>query len=195
MKTVQIPLFPLNTVLFPGGPLPLRIFEARYMDMVSNCLKTESGFGVCLIRDGKEVGEAASTYGMGTIARIVDWHTRHDGLLGISAIGEQRFRIASVKVMSNKLSMARVEVLPDQTIVELPDQYLALVDMLRRLVDHAGHQYAEIETHFADAGWVSYRLAEMLPLRLDLKQHLLEMEDPIDRLEWLFQMLQGMEVR
>ena len=104
MKTIQLPLFPLHTVLFPGGPLPLRIFEARYLDMVSQCLQEDSGFGVCMIRHGREVGEPASTENMGVVARIVDWHQRHDGLLGITAIGEQRFRIASVRIQDNQLA-------------------------------------------------------------------------------------------
>jgi len=91
---VQIPLFPLNTVLFPGGPLPLRIFEARYVDMVSSCLKEDSPFGVLLIRDGGETGNA-TTHEIGTLARIVDWYQGSDGLLGVTAVGEQRFRLLS----------------------------------------------------------------------------------------------------
>ncbi|MEM9207821.1 MAG: LON peptidase substrate-binding domain-containing protein, partial [Pseudomonadota bacterium] len=90
------PLFPLRTVLYPGGPLPLRIFEARYLDMISNCLKTESPFGVLLIREGAETGPA-STYEVGTLARITDWYQGSDGLLGVTAIGERRFRLLSAE--------------------------------------------------------------------------------------------------
>ena len=84
---MQVPLFPLNTVLFPGGPLPLRIFEARYVDMISHCLKENASFGVLLIREGQEAGTPASTFEVGTLARIVDWYQGSDGLLGVTAIG------------------------------------------------------------------------------------------------------------
>jgi len=82
-----VPLFPLHTVLFPGGPLPLRIFEARYLDMVSDCLKRDRGFGVVLIEQGREVGEAASCHEVGTLARIIDWDKRDHGLLEIICQG------------------------------------------------------------------------------------------------------------
>src|SRR3569833_51867 len=94
-KQLHIPLFPLNTVLFPGGILPLRIFEPRYMEMVSVCMKEQSGIGVCLILSGKEVGEAATTNDVGTFVRIIDWDQRDDGMLGITVQGEQRFRVLS----------------------------------------------------------------------------------------------------
>ncbi len=194
MNTIQIPLFPLHTVLFPGGPLPLRIFEARYLDMVSQCLQTDSGFGVCMISHGREVGAPASTENMGVVARIADWHQRHDGLLGITAIGVQRFRIASVKVQDNQLTVARVELLENDPVIELPDRYLPMVDMLMRLIDSAGHHYASLPRHYGDAGWVSYRLLELLPIEMKQKQLFLEMDDPIARLEELFQMLEGMQV-
>lgn len=194
MKTVSIPLFPLHTVLFPGGPLPLRIFEARYVDMVSNCMKTETGFGVSMIQHGREVGEAAVTCSVGTLANIVDWHMRHDGLLGISTIGGRRFRIASVKVLANQLTMAKVEWLPDEPEIELPNEYLQMVDLLRRLIDQAGHHYALLNHRYADASWVSFRLAELLPISMYRKQQFLEMTDPLMRLEHLVEMLEGLEI-
>ena len=97
-----VPLFPLNSVLFPGGMLPLRIFEPRYLDMVSECMRSDSCFGVCLIRDGKEVVKAASCFDIGTLARIVDWDQRDDGLLGITVKGESRVRILGRDVRENK---------------------------------------------------------------------------------------------
>ena len=93
---MQVPLFPLNTVLFPGGPLPLRIFEARYIDMISERMRSEAPFGVLLIKDGEEVGDS-STYEVGTLARITDWYQGSDGLLGVTAIGGQRFRLQSAE--------------------------------------------------------------------------------------------------
>jgi Lon protease-like protein len=131
---------------------------------------------------------------MGVVARIIDWHQRHDGLLGITAIGEQRFRIASVRIQDNQLAVAKVELLGGAPSIELPDRYLPLVDMLMRLIESAGHHYASLPRHYADANWVSYRLLELLPIEMGQKQFFLEMDDPLARLEELYQMLEGMQV-
>ena len=97
----EIPLFPLSTVLFPGGVLPLRIFEARYLDMIGECLREQKGFGVCAIRSGSEVGRAASCYNVGTLAAVEDFGRSEDGLLAIVAHGERRFRILHSRVEAN----------------------------------------------------------------------------------------------
>jgi len=194
MTSVQIPIFPLYTVLFPGNPLPLRIFEARYLDMVSQCLKADSGFGVCLIREGSEVGPAANTVETGVLASIVDWHQRQDGLLGITVMGEQRFDVLSVKVQKNQLAIADVVMRKEPEGIALPEKYLVLVDVVKRLIEHAGQYYANLPVHFTDAGWVANRLSELLPIELHEKQQLLEMDDPLQRLEILFNRLEGMEV-
>ncbi|HEC29537.1 MAG TPA: peptidase S16 [Gammaproteobacteria bacterium] len=193
MKTVQLPLFPLHTVLYPGCPLPLRIFETRYLDMVSQCLKTESGFGVCLIDQGEEAGIVNSTVSTGVTAKIIDWDKRTDGLLGITVLGEERFRIASVRIEKSGLAVAKVELLPDEQLI-LPEKYQSLASIVERLLANAGQQYSSLEAHFTDASWVSWRLAELLPMDLSDKQTLLEMGDPLDRLEHLHIMLEGMEV-
>ncbi|WP_455218077.1 LON peptidase substrate-binding domain-containing protein, partial [Kaarinaea lacus] len=98
MSTLTIPIFPLHAVLFPGGTLPLRIFEPRYLEMVSTCMKENKGFGVCLIREGSEVGKAANTYDTGTLSEICYFNQQSDGLLGITAKGVQRFKIVSSEV-------------------------------------------------------------------------------------------------
>lgn len=193
MNTTHIPLFPLHTVLFPGGPLPLRVFEARYLDMISSCMKNDCGFGVVQIREGREVGEAALAFETGTLARITDWHMRHDGLLGITVTGQQRFRIASVKVERTQLSVARVEMLPEDPELDLPNEYLPLVDMLRKLIDQV-HHYAGLPRKYGDAGWVSYRLAELLPIGMEKRQAILEMDDPVQRLATLFETLEGLQI-
>ena len=195
MNPLGIPLFPLHTVLFPGGPFPLRVFEPRYLQMIGDCLKSDSCFGVCLISDGREVGEAATPHEIGTTARIVDWHQRHDGLLGITALGERRFRVLGREVQRNQLTIAKVEMLPEDGELDLPEKYLPLSDLLQRLVDQAGHYYAGLPRRFGDAAWVGYRLSELLPLSLPRRQYLLEIEDPIARLEQLFGLLEGMEIR
>ena len=194
MSTIQLPLFPLHTVLFPGGPLPLRIFEVRYLDMVSQCLKTDSGFGVCMIEPGKEVGEPARTVNTGVLARIVDWHQRPDGLLGITVMGEQRFDIIDVTAQANRLSIATVALLQEHEGIILPERYLSLVSVLKKLMASAGDLYAGLTEQYRDAGWVSCRLVELLPIEMKQKQLFLEMDDPLKRLEQIYQMLEGKQV-
>ncbi len=194
VPTIEIPLFPLRTVLFPGGPLPLRIFEARYIDMVSQCMKSESPFGVCMISHGKEVGTAAATVKTGTLARITDWHARHDGLLGITVIGEHRFCIASTHVEKNQLLIAKVELLADEPDIDLPDDLLELADLLHKLLDQAGHHYSAIPKRYADATWVGFRLAEVLPISSKLKIQFLQLQDPLLRLQQISKLLEGMQI-
>ncbi len=178
---MQIPLFPLNTVLFPGGPLPLRIFEARYIDMISERMRSDAPFGVVLIHEGQEAG-AASTYTVGTLARITDWYQGSDGLLGVTAIGEQRFRITSTKRMPDGLNVAEVEILPDEDSMPLPEASRGLAEILEGVLDDLGRLYESLERRYDDAGWVSYRFVEILPLDLEQKQFCLEKADPGERL-------------
>lgn len=192
---LRIPLFPLHTVLYPGGPLPLRIFEPRYLDMVSACLRQSSGFGVCLIRSGNEVGRAATTYDIGTLAMITYWHMGHDGLLGITGCGQQRFRILSEEVQPNQLTMAEVELIPNEPEADIPAEYLPLVDLLRQMIEQIGHHYTAIPKKYADAGWVGCRLAELLPLGLAQKQYLLQINSPVQRLERLAAVIEQLGIR
>lgn len=191
--SLEIPIFPLHTVLFPGGPLPLRIFETRYLDMVSDCLKRNRGFGVCLIREGKEVGDCALPYEVGTLARIADWHTRHDGLLGITVHGEQRFRIINSTTTGQQLHVAHVELLAEEPMLELPARFLFLVDIVKQLIAEVGHYYVDMPTRYGDACWLSFRLAELLPLPMTQKLYLLQLDDSIERLERLCAVLKGMD--
>lgn len=179
----EIPLFPLNTVLFPGGPLPLRIFEPRYLDMVRHCMREGSAFGVVLIRAGGEVGAVARTAEVGTSARIVDFSSLPDGLLGISCLGERRFRVLRRWRQDDGLNVGEVEWLADAEPVPLPPETRFLSDLLRRVLPELGEMYANVPRRFDDAGWVSARLVEILPLSLGDKQALLELDDPLVRLE------------
>ncbi|OOG22307.1 peptidase S16 [Thioalkalivibrio denitrificans] len=179
---ITLPLFPLGTVLFPGGILPLRIFETRYIDMVRNCLRTETGFGVCAIRDGSEVGAAAEVHTVGTRAVIADWEGRPDGLLGITARGEQRFRILRTWVEPNRLVMGEVAYLEEPPATPLPEEFLGLAALLERLLSELGPPYAELSRDAGDAVWVGARLAELLPVSLEVKQQMLECDDPLSRL-------------
>jgi Lon protease-like protein len=183
LGNVTLPLFPLNTVLFPGGPLPLRIFETRYTDMVRRCMREGSSFGVVLIRAGGEVGAVASTADVGTTARIVDFDQLQDGLLGIACRGERKFRIRRRSLQADGLNVGEVEWLPAEPAVSLPLEYRHLADLLRKVLPELGAAYADIPREFDDAGWVGARLLELLPLSPADKQACLELEDPLLRLE------------
>jgi hypothetical protein len=185
----EIPLFPLNTVLFPGGPLPLRIFETRYVDMVRRCLREESGFGVVLIRQGAEAGGPARFATVGTDARIVDFSRLDDGLLGLACTGLDRFRVVDSWRAADGLNVARVEDLEPEPAVTLPAAHAHLADALRRVLPELGEAYAHVARRFDDAAWVGYRLAELLPLDLPARQALLEMRDPLERLALLAPMI------
>jgi len=192
-KRMRIPLLPLHNVLFPGGVLPLRIFEPRYLEMISTCMKQGSGFGIILILSGHEVGEAAKTYEVGCYTRIIDWTLRDDGLLGISVQSEGRFRILSSEVMPNQLIYAEVELLEEHPVRKFPHEYSTAIDLLREIITKVGGHYSELEPHYEDPLWVSGRLAELLPIDMIQKQHLLQMDDPLQRLERLCAMWDYME--
>lgn len=186
---LNIPLFPLRTVLYPGGPLPLRIFESRYLDMVSRCLKDDQPFGVLLIKEGEETGKAPATYTVGTLARIMDWYQGSDGILGITAIGESRFRVKSVRKMPDGLLVGEVETLDNEPRQPLPDRYKPLAEILSAVLDDLGKLYESFDRHYDDASWVSYRFAEILPVGTTQKQFWLEHEQPIERLELIDRVL------
>ena len=181
-STAALALFPLNTVLFPGGPLSLRIFEPRYIDMVGRCTREGGAFGVVLIRVGAEVGAVAETAEIGASARIVDFYTLPDGLLGITCIGERKFRVTKCWQQSDGLHLAQVEWLPLEAALELPEQYRYLGELLEKVLPELGDVYAEVAKYYGDASWVGCRLAEILPLSLTEKLDLLELDDPIARL-------------
>jgi len=185
----DVPLFPLDTVLFPGGELPLQIFEPRYLDMVRECTRTESSFGVCLIlpNDGEDnAGHAL----IGTSARICDWYTQENGLLGIVTRGARRFRISGTKTRDNGLLIGQVEVLATEYPVELPLEYSVLSAIVARYMEQAHDQFPDFErAQLEDAVFVAYRLAELLPISNQEKQSLLEMEDVLERLAMLQRVL------
>jgi uncharacterized protein len=179
---VPLPLFPLNTVLFPGGPLALRIFEPRYLDMVSRCMRESGPFGVVLIREGQEAGPVGEIAPIGTSARIVDFTSLPDGLLGLSCLGERRFRVLSRWTQRDGLHMGEVEYLPGETPQAVPEEHRALEQALRRVLAEVPDLYAGVTPRYEDASWVSYRLAEIVPLPLPERLELLIMTDPVERL-------------
>jgi len=184
-----VALFPLHTVLFPGGPLPLRIFETRYTDMVRRCMREQQPFGVVLIQEGDEAGPVATTATVGCSARIVDFYTLKDGFLGISCVGDRKFRVLRVWRAPDGLNMGEVTWLEAEPAHALPEEYERLGDTVRRAVDELAQQYQHVEKHFDDAAWVGARLTELLPIELNDKQVLLELDDPIARLDALLELV------
>jgi uncharacterized protein len=179
-----IPLFPLNIVLFPDGPLPLRIFETRYVDMVRTCMREDRGFGVVLISAGLEAGPA-ETYDVGTMAKITDFHQLPDGLLGLSCVGQQRFRILKKSIAKDGLNLGEIEWLANEPVLRVPARHARLKELLRTVLPQLGEVYTGIDMRLDDAAWVGHRLAEILPIELQRKQSFLEMDDPIQRLDAL----------
>ena len=179
-----ISLFPLNIVLFPDGPLPLRIFETRYVDMVRRCMREDAAFGVVLIREGSEVGEV-EVYDVGTMAKITDFDPLPDGLLGLSCVGMQRFRIVTRSRQADGLNLGAVEWLEPEPAVAVPERHARLAQLLQTVLPQLGEVYSDIEMRLDDAAWVGHRLAEILPIPLSDKQSYLEIDDPIKRLDAL----------
>ena len=171
-------------MLFPGGRLPLRIFEPRYMDMAKACLRDGAPFGVCLIREGAEVGAPATPSDVGTLARLVDWDMPQLGLLQVTASGERRFRILERRVQRDGLIRAAIQVLNDESDAAIPDSLSRCGRLLERVIEQ--HPGLLAQPYRLDScAWVSARLAELLPLPLEVKQALLELGDGRARLEKL----------
>ena len=185
VDTLQLPIFPLNTVLFPGGVLPLKIFEQRYLDMAANCMRKHSPFGICLIANGGETGLAAEPHMVGTLATIGNWEMEQLGILMITAQGGRRFRIIESSVGPDNLLVASVELLADVVPAPLPPARERLLPLLRRVVKDLGSERIPEPHRYDDAEWVGYRITEILPIHNLAKQKLLELEDPLARLEIL----------
>jgi Lon protease-like protein len=182
-----IPLFPLGTVLFSGGRLPLRIFEPRYTAMVSRCLREKSGFGVVLIREGSDarLGKNPTQpdiFSVGTYGTIVDFNTLNNGMLGIITSGGSKFRILETSETNDHLLMGTVEFLPEERAQATGEEHASLIEMLRELMKHPMAQKLALDVDYRDARSVSWRLSELLPLEPEIKQGLLQMSLPRERL-------------
>lgn len=185
VETLRLPLFPLNTVLFPGGLQPLKIFEQRYLDMAAACMKDNSPFGICLIDKGGEVGRAAVPHGVGTLATITNWEMEQLGILMITAQGGRRFRIIETQVGDGHLLEGTVELLAEAGPTPLPQERERLLPLLQRIVGDLGPERIPEPHRYDDAEWVGYRITEVLPIQNLAKQKLLELDDPLARLEIL----------
>lgn len=194
---MKLPIFPLKAVLFPGGRLPLRVFEPRYMDMVKECLKNERPFGICSITEGEEVGAPAAYAPVGTIAKIGSWDMPELGILSIVTEGGSRFNVIARETTASGLAVAEVALLQEEDVESTSPPEPMFADLLEKLIERVGERHFTAERHFDDPNWVSYRLAEILPLKLSLKQKLLEVNDSEVRLRVIgeFLRVQGIAPR
>jgi Lon protease-like protein len=193
----ELAIFPLGTVLFPGGVLPLRVFEARYLDLVRECTAADAPFGVCLITEGSEVGEAARHEAVGCTAHIVDFDMKDTGVLELRTVGGQRFRVLERRVGKDRLIRADVEMIDADDPAAVPEAFAACASLLRRLVDDLVarepdpmRQMIAAPYAFDSAAWVGNRLCEFLPIPPRARQKLMELEDAPTRLSLIHQYLQ-----
>lgn len=173
----EIPLFPLKTVLLPCNTLGLKIFEPRYLDMIAACMREDSTFGVVLIHKGEETGVDTDIYSVGTTATVNDWENRADGLLGITALGIDRFEILSTRTQHDGLTFAEVKILEESNTQEAPEQFHYMLELL----DHISAQEGRIRKTDQSFSEILYQLIYLLPLETALKQRLLEIPDCADR--------------
>jgi Lon protease-like protein len=197
-----LPLFPLHTVLFPGGVLPLKVFETRYIDMVRDCMKRDARFGVVLIKAGQEVGAAAEPEDVGCVAHITQWDMDQPGLLMLRTLGEQRFRILEKRTLSNNRLEAQVEMIAaDKSTPTISDVHVRCAQALKTVaaaIDakgqaEQGRAYVSpfaLPYQFDQSSWVANRWCEILPIPLKARQKLLELGDAESRLSVIYQYLQ-----
>ncbi len=157
--------------------------------MIGERVRNDAPFGVLLIRDGHEVG-LSSTYEVGTLARITDWYQGSDGLLGVTAIGEQRFRLLSADQQPDGLNIGEVELLPEEAPMALPEKYKGMATILEGVLNDLGRLYESLQRNYDDAGWVTCRFVEILPIDLEQKQQCLENGDPEGRLKLISELLE-----
>lgn len=197
----DLPIFPLSTVLFPAGLLPLRIFEARYVDMVRRCMRHDTPFGVCRLVRGSEVGAPAEHEHIGCLAHIRDWDMQPGGLLHVRAQGGVRFHITSSRVASDGLILATVQPIAADALLPVPPEHEACAALMRRIVDEMCSQSPEPDQRMIaepfeleSAAWVANRLGEFLPIAGPAKHQLMALDDPIARLAIVHRWLQQNKV-
>jgi len=185
----ELPLFPLGTVLFQGGNLQLQIFEPRYTDMVGHCMRDSTAFGVVLIRQGSDTWRPGTSgpelFDIGTEAHIVDFNPLGNGRLGITIRGHRKFRIRNVREQPDHLLIGKVAYLPEEPLLTIGSEHQGLVDLLSELLAHPGVQQLNLDIDLSDARAVGWRLSELLPIEAEIKQSLLQLQLPRERLQEL----------
>ncbi len=186
MSVETLPLFPLSAVLLPGASMGLRVFEARYLDLVRECGRSGRTFGICLILEGHEAGRPAVPAAIGTEALIEDFDSDGDGLLTLKVRGGRRFRAQRLRVRDNGLQVAEVQWFQPEGPKRVVPEHSALVTVLQHALDRTGGEHAGVSgARLEDAEWVSWRLAELLPLSATQRQMLLQIEEAYERMEQL----------
>lgn len=189
-SSTQLPLFPLHAVLVPGASLVLRVFEPRYLDLVRDCGRGGTTFGVCLILEGSEAGAPATPAAWGTEARIEDFDSDADGLLVLRVRGARRFRVRGTRIRDNGLVVADVEWQPDDHGAPLRPEHALLGQVLTAMLEQAGTDPNVVpKQRMADAAWIGWRLAELLPLGNGQRQRLLQEPDPHARLQQILEVV------
>lgn len=189
LEQFRLPLFPLNAVVFPGGRLPLRIFEQRYLDMVKQAIADDTPFGICAIREGTETGAPAVPYTVGTRVHVTDWDMPQAGILHIDTQAEERFVVRSTRAEPGGLLTGSVEAVSAEPASAIPAELELAVEILRHIIGEYGTAHFPAPHEFDNAVWVGFRLSEVLPLKLSVKQNLLEMNDSAMRLRILTEFL------
>jgi len=190
---MNVPLFPLNSIVLPKGRIPLQLFEPRYIDMLTRCLKEDRGFVVVMLREGLETAKEAAFYDIGTYVRIIDFQQLDNGLLGITVEGQGKVTVVRSWQENDGLNLGDVECLMDEADCEVPERYTELPAVLKALFRHPVIRDLEMDVDYSDARDVGWRLTELLPLDKQEKQRLVELQDPIERLSRLQSLLEALE--
>lgn len=190
---MNVPLFPLNSIVLPRGRIPLQLFEPRYIDMLTRCLKEDRGFVVVLLQEGGEAGRTAAFYDIGTYVRIIDFQQLENGLLGITVEGESKVSVVRSWQQEDGLNVGDVECLIEEAESEVPERFSELPSVLRALFRHPVIRDLNMDIDYGDARDVGWRLTELLPLDKQEKQKLVELQDPLERLTRLQGLLEALE--
>jgi len=190
---MNVPLFPLNSIVLPRGRIPLQLFEPRYIDMLTRCLKEDRGFVVVLLQEGGESGRTAAFYDIGTYVRIIDFQQLENGLLGITVEGESKVSVVRSWQQEDGLNVGDVECLIEEAESEVPARFNELPSVLKALFRHPVIRDLNMDIDYGDARDVGWRLTELLPLDKQEKQKLVELQDPLERLSRLQGLLEALE--
>ena len=185
-----IPLFPLQSIVLPGGLFPLRIFERRYLDMVRDCIKNNTDFCIALIRDNSKEEYITDVYNYGCLVKITDWNQLDDGLLGITVEGTNKVKIYDRNLEKNNLLTGMIEDIETEKEYMIPQKYLLLSRFYKKIYPGIKHVISFKKERYADASWIGFRLIECLPLDSSTKNKLIAMDHAIERLDMLYEIVQ-----
>lgn len=190
----RIPLFPLGTVLFPGGRIPLKIFETRYVDMVSRSMRESAPFGIVGIISGREVGLTPEFHRVGTTATIESWDQGADGLLHIVALGAEVFEIVEFSVANDGLALADVTLRTATPHGQVPLKFAPLRQLLQEIYERQADLAPPLPWLWDDADWIAYRLAEIMPVPIEQRVEALGMSGAEERLALISAWMEGREI-